>query len=420
MTADTARTCLVVDAVSTGRHLPAALAGFGLRTVHVQSRPDLPVYVAKSKPTEAFADEFVVDGNLDAVVEQAAEMKPEFCIPGAEIRVMMADTLSERLGLPGNGTALSLARRDKFAMGEALAAAGLRRIEQTLADDPEAVIAWMAEHRIPEAVIKPRDSAGTDSVFFCRTPGDVRTAMAAIVGRFNSMGSFNDKALAQRRIRGRQFTVNTVSIDGEAYIAECWTYETVEVPGAGSICSHEVLLDGGDPVALRLGAYVRQVLAALGVRHGPAHVEVFEDEDGPVLIECGARMQGSMSRPATLQALGHDHVALTALRYADPEGFRDYVAGNDPYRPRRPAWIVSLLSDVAGRVTGHSGLERIRALPTFADAVGFAPVGAEIRPTRDLYSTPGIVYLVGEDIAALERDYRAIRAMGMAEVFDLA
>ena len=52
--------------------MPRALAGFGLRTVHVQSRPDLPVYVVQEQAHRSLRDEFVVDGNLDAVVEQAA------------------------------------------------------------------------------------------------------------------------------------------------------------------------------------------------------------------------------------------------------------------------------------------------------------------------------------------------------------
>ena len=45
-------------------------------------------------------------------------MKPEFCIRARKSACLLADTLSERLGLPGNGTALSPARRECFAMGE--------------------------------------------------------------------------------------------------------------------------------------------------------------------------------------------------------------------------------------------------------------------------------------------------------------
>lgn len=414
---------IVVDALSTGRHLPEALAVHGCRTIHLQSMPELlPHLVDRIAPRESVAEHIVFDGDTDALVERLRPFAPAFCVPGteSELGIALADTLAEWLGLPGNGTALSAARRDKFAMGEALAAAGVRRIEQMLSSDADAVVAWMADNAIAEAVIKPRDSAGTDCVHFCRTPDQVRHAVETIVGRRNILGFVNHEALAQRRIVGRQFTVNTVSIDGEAYLGECWTYETVEVPGAGSICVAETLLDGDDPTTRRLAAYVGTVLDALDLANGPAHIELFEDDDGPVLIELGARLQGSMSRPATQAALGHDHVSLTAQRFADSEGFRAHVAANDPYRRRAEARVVSLMSDVAGTIAGHSGLARIKTLPTFADAIGFPPVGAAIRPTRDLLSTPGIVYLVGSDPDQLERDMAALRAMSMMEVFDLA
>jgi biotin carboxylase len=414
---------IVVDAMSTGRHLPEALAAHGCRTIHLQTMPEiLPHLVDRVAPADSVAETIVFDGDTDALVARLRPFAPRFCVPGTEteIGIALADTLAERLGLPGNGTALSAARRDKFAMGEALAAAGVRRIEQMLSADADAIVAWMADNAIAEAVIKPRDSAGTDCVHFCRTPDQVRRAVETIVGRRNILGFVNHEALAQRRIVGRQFTVNTVSIDGAAYLGECWTYETVEVAGAGSICVAETLLDGADPTTRRLGAYVRAVLDALGLANGPAHIELFEDADGPVLIELGARLQGSMSRPATLAALGHDHVSLTALRCADPDGFRAHVAANDPYRRQAEARVVSLMSDVAGTIVGHSGLDRIKALPTFADAIGFPPVGAAITPTRDLLSTPGMVYLVGTDPDQLDRDRAALQAMSMTEVFDLA
>jgi len=125
---------------------------------------------------------------------------------------------------------------------------------------------------------------------------------------------------------------------------------------------------------------------------------------GPVLVDFGARLRGSMSAKARIAALGHNHITMTALSYADPAAYAAYVAGNTPYRRQRRAYCVSLISDTRGTVTGHPGLERIRALPTFADAIAFASVGELVTPTSDLASTPGIVYLVGDREEDLRRD----------------
>jgi hypothetical protein len=46
-------------------------------------------------------------------------------IPGAETGVELADQLSSRLGLRTNGTAKSIARRNKYYMGETVRATGI-------------------------------------------------------------------------------------------------------------------------------------------------------------------------------------------------------------------------------------------------------------------------------------------------------
>ncbi|MEY9388374.1 hypothetical protein ACMA5K_36715 [Bradyrhizobium diazoefficiens] len=74
---------------------------------------------------------------------------------------------------------------------------------------------------------------------------------------------------------------------------------------------------------------------------------------------------------------------------------------------------------MGGVVAGYPGLEAIRKLPSFADAIAFVPIGQELVPTIDLASTPGIVYLVNSDLTTLENDYRKLRAMRMDQVFDL-
>lgn len=53
------------------------------------------------------------------------------------------------------------------------------------------------------------------------------------------------------------------------------------------------LVDPEDPVVDVLFSYVCQVLDATGVRNGPAHVEVMITDDGPRLIEIGARLAGA-------------------------------------------------------------------------------------------------------------------------------
>ncbi|MCA3395395.1 MAG: ATP-grasp domain-containing protein [Roseomonas sp.] len=411
----------IVDAYSTGRHLAAELAPYGIKLVHVQSSAEILSFDLPSFRPRDFLRNLIFEGRESQVSRELAAIRPEFVVAGCESGVMVADTLAEALGTPGNGTFRSQARRDKALMAQAVAEAGLRTIKHIVTSSPKAALAWKRLHNLEEIVIKPTNSAGTDDVFFCATEDEIIRSFSAIIGKINAMGSRNSEALVQERVEGRQFTANTVSHDGRHYLVELWSYETVRVAGAGSLCDHEMLLDGGDAEVLTIAPYVFGVLDALHIRYGPAHVELFLDRKGPVLIEIGARMQGSMSRTARQAALGHDHVMLTALCLADPSLFTEYVRTNTPYRRRRHAVIVSILSDRSGRVLGHSGLSRVRtALTSFSDAFAFPCAGEELAVSRDLATTAGIVYLVHEDRALVESDFKMLKATPIEQLLDLA
>ncbi|WP_407151276.1 ATP-grasp domain-containing protein [Bradyrhizobium sp. ORS 86] len=419
------RHCVIVDAYSTGRYLPEEFKRYGIGTVHVMSSAQIPaifrshfddrLYDDVIRPSECMADDRLVEHHLQAL--RGREF--DFVIAGCETGVELADCLSERLGLPTNGTAMSSARRDKSRLAEALRSAGVRSISQLVSDNAEDVISWMRQEHFDEIVIKPVNSTGTEDVFFCATDADVRRALSVIVGKTNRVGSLNRVALAQEKINGQQYTVNAVSIEGETFVSEVWTYDTVPIKGAGSVCSLERLLGGKEPVVQELSDYLVQALQALKIVNGPAHAEIFVDDRGAVLVDFGARLQGTMSTKARTMALGHNHMTLTAWRYADPVGFAEYMRRRGPYMRRAHALCVSLISDVGGVVAGYPGLEAIRGLPSFADAIAFVPIGQNLVPTIDLASTPGIVYLVNNNLIQLEDDYRALRAMRMDQVFEL-
>ncbi|MDA9503747.1 hypothetical protein XI09_02650 [Bradyrhizobium sp. CCBAU 11386] len=419
------RNCVIVDAYSTGRYLPEEFKRYGIGTVHAMSAAQIPpifqshfnadLYDEVIRPSEHMGYDDIVEYHLQAL--HGREL--EFVIAGCETGVELADSLSERLGLPSNGTALSAARRDKARLSCALTSAGVRSIRQVVSDSAVEFASWKREAKFDEIVIKPLNSTGTEDVFFCSTDADIQRAISAIVGKTNRVGALNRFALGQEKINGQQYTVNAVSIDGEAFVTEAWTYDTVPIQGASSVCSLERLLGGSEPIVQELSDYLVRALQALQIVDGPAHAEIIVDRRGPVLVDFGARLQGTMSAKARTMALGHNHMTLTAWRYADPKSFGEYMRLRGPYKRQAHALCVSLISDMGGVVVGYPGLEAIRKLPSFADAIAFVPIGQELVPTIDLASTPGIVYLVNSDLTQLEDDYDKLRAMRMDQVFDL-
>jgi biotin carboxylase len=399
----------IVDGFSTGRELAPFLRARGVDCVHVQSTPRLPDYFARAVDGSAYVGAVVHDGDLEATRAAVARWRPTAVVVGSELGVSLADALAEALGLPGNGTALSRARRDKHAMGEAVARAGLRTAAQAHGSDPDELARWAQGRGAWPVVVKPVDSAGTDGVAFCASPAEVRRAARELMGRANRMGSTNRELLVQERLEGQQFFLNSVSWEGVHHVSEIWRETKLTVPGASVVSDREDLLPATGPDQDVLVPYVTAVLDALGVAYGAAHTEVMLTAEGPVLIECGARLQGMLVSGAVRRATGADHVTVTVEAYLDPGSVRRRAA--TPYVLREHVTGVWLIAREAGVVTGGRGMAQVRRLPSYFDAIESVGVGGVVPRTVDLFSAPGLIYLVHEDADQIEADYERIRAL---------
>ena len=213
---------------------------------------------------------------------------------GAETGVELADRLSSHLGLRTNGTEFSLARRNKFHMGEAIRSAGVRAVRQVKAMTWEEVALFLKEwNPMPfEVIAKPIDSAGSEDVTLCRSVAELQTAFNTIIGKVNGLGLLNDAVLVQEYLSGQEYVVDMVSRDGEHKAVALWQCDKRAVNGASFVLYGYIPILATDPICEDLIAYERTVLDALGIRNGPSHGEVKWERDEPVLVEVGARCHG--------------------------------------------------------------------------------------------------------------------------------
>jgi hypothetical protein len=401
---------VVVDAYSTGARLAPRFAAAGLPVVHVQSGPRLPEFYMRAFRPGDFAENIVHEGDLDATAERVAAYEPAFVVVGAEPGVALADALSKRLGLPSNGSALSRARRDKSAMAEALRAAGLRTADALKTADPTEATAWAAARGGVPVVVKPLDSAGTDGVSICADLGAIEAAFAANLGRPNALHGANAQLLVQELLLGTQLFVNTVSWDGVHHVSEVWRDNKLR-RGANFIYDYEELLPRHGEQQDQVVPYVEAVLDALGIRFGPAHTEVMLTATGPVLVESGARMHGSVP-DEIVDRCTPSHQTLTAEAYLDPHAVARRAARH--YELAAGAYCVMLISQHEGRIVGDAGLREVEALPSFAGTISMLGPGDQLKRTIDLFSCPGIIYLVDPDRGQLKADYDRIRELDAA------
>jgi biotin carboxylase len=401
---------VVVDAYASGKYLIRAFAASGLDVVHVQSSPRLIASLMAPVLEECRSNVVCAsDGDIDAVVAELAGLRPVAVVAGAELGVRLADELAERLGLPGNGTALSATRRDKYVMIETLRRAGLRCAEQHVTKRPADASAWAERSGFP-VVVKPISSSGADHVYICRSAGQVQEAAVRILAAKDLFEQANSAVLVQSYLEGTEYAVDTVSSEGRRYVCGVWEYQKQMTDEGRRVYDRNVLCDPEAPPVPEVAAYVDQVQGALGIAFGAAHAEVIVTPDGPALVEIAARLNGGMDPAFHDRCLGANQADVTALAYARPEQFRERYADR-VYRKRCAAIVhhTSTRHDGVVQEVDEAALKQIAALPSVQSTVVKLAPGRRIRPTVDLPTSPLRIYLAAHDEARLLADYAAIQ-----------
>lgn len=314
----------LVDPYDAGVMLAASFAARRVPLVHVSSTHGHGTGEGASADPAHFTHHLPWSADAAVMAAGLRALGVGRVLAGSERGVPLADQLAEMLGLPGNGTALSLARRDKHRMIEQVGRCGIRVPAQICTDSPDMVIDWAAAGGHWPLILKPLLSKGGDGVRLCRDEAELRIAFAGLHGRDDRLGFRNDRLLAQQFLRGTEYVVDMVSLDGQHHPAGLWSYGK---PPAGhddvARIDTKHLLPGNHPLAASLFAFAARVFDALGIRDGAGHCEMIVDDAGPVLVEAAARLHGG---PAAhrLCRLATGSSQLDGLVHAtiDPDGFR--------------------------------------------------------------------------------------------------
>ncbi|MEH7036426.1 hypothetical protein V7054_30215, partial [Priestia megaterium] len=132
-------------------------------------------------------------------------------------------------------------------------------------------------------------------------------------------------------------------------------------------------------------------------------------EQGPILIESGARMMGTILEDAVISAIGDSHVTTTVERYVQPEKFRNRLMQG--YQLNKNLFCITLVSNETGTVLENHVVERLQELDSFYKVFHTPQVGEKIYKTVDLFTNPGIIYLLHDSQEQIYKDYKEIRRL---------
>ena len=255
----------------------------------------------------------------------------------------------ERLGIPGLSSDAAHNFRDKARMKEALRAAGVPVARHRLITSRNEALAFLDEVGFP-IVLKPPAGAGAIATQRIR---DV-ASLDALLASYRATPA--NPMLAEEFLRGTEYSLETVSVDGEAV----WHSLTRYGPTPLDVVEHSwiqwtVLLpreiDAPEFDDIRsVGAHALQ---ALGMGTGVSHCEWFRRDDGTVAIsEIAARPPGANITTMISRAHDIDFVAAWV---------RLMINGTfDPPERRYAVGTAYLRGQGTGQVRTIEGLDTVR------------------------------------------------------------
>lgn len=398
------RTIALVDPYGAVNKVGSAFNEAGLDVVRVQSTPVPPPSYGPADLT-GYVDNLVHDGDFDHMVKRLAAVDPVAVVIGSELGVEFTDQLNDALGLPGNGTALSAARRDKFVQIEALRAAGVPTTRQIRVEDPEQLERWHRESG-GRIVVKPLRSARNDGVAFCDTPADSVAAYRHIMSRDSVFDVPNEGAVAQEYLSGVEFVVNTVSCRGHHRVTDVWRYQKITVNGVRDRINGMTSVPPADPDWAAVVEYSYDVLDALGIAFGPVHLEVMRTEAGPRLVEAGARLCGADVARYAVLLTGESQIDRTVQAYADPDRFLSEHRA--PYAENNHGAMAFFASPVEGVLRDYPHVRLIEELASCRGVTLRFKPGERLVHTVDDESEPVVVGLIHPERSVLLQDFATV------------
>lgn len=376
---------LIVAPASAGQLYPEAAHRLGMRTTVITAEGDLttlPPGVTK------FVDEVRLLDTLSTADLRAAALDVhrrhpvDAVVPGFEFSVTAAAEIAAELGVEGIDPADIQVVRDKSAMRARLHTAGVRAPAFVVASSVDEAAAAGDTVGYP-CVIKPTGMLGTIGVRRADSRQDLIDGYQQIVGETLPMVERlpGSTVVVEQYLHGKEFSAEGYVHNGQSVVLAITEKRLGPEPyfqqyghfvrPADQVPGHEAVRD-----------YLEMVTKALGMRTGAFHAEYRVSEQGPTLIEIGARMGG-------------DHIAemvetVTGLSLA--QASLAAAAGVPCPTPAAPAAAVAGIHYVTepslfgSTYTRLDGWEQARDLPGVTNAQVAIPAGATIPDRADMRS----------------------------------
>ena len=327
---------------------------------------------------------------------------------------LAAAVIAEALGLPHNPPDAVRASLNKFVARERMRAARIEQPEYRLV--PLANPASAARDIAYPAVVKPLSMSASRGVVRVDTPLQFMDAFSRVRAVIEASGARGDdlaraNVLVERYVPGWEVAVDGIMVKGRAHVFAVFDkpdpLEGPYFPETMYITPSRLSWDSAERIVRLTAAVVR----AVGLTHGPFHVELRGDDARVQPIEVHARSIGGLcSRVVRFQ----DGRSLEDIILADALG----LLGEVPPIDARAAGVWMMQSPRRGRFEAMNGVPAACDVPGVDEVIVAARPGQLLEPLPEGFLYTGFIFARGETPRAVEHSLRTAFARLMPVVHE--
>lgn len=315
---------------------------------------------------------------------------------------LAAAVIAEALGVPHSPADAVRASLNKFVARERMRLAGIEQPQYQLVALGDAL--RVARDISYPAVLKPLSMAASRGVVRVDTPGEFVSAFARVAALVEANSRADEMArthvLVEKYVPGWEVAVEGIMVRGRAHIFAIFDkpdpLEGPYFPETMYVTPSRLPWSSAERVVRLTDAVVR----ALGLTHGPFHVEMRGDDTKVMPIEAHARSIGGLCSRVVRFADGR---SLEDIILADALG----ILGDVPALEERAAGVWMMQSPRRGRFEAMNGVAAACDVPGVDEVIVAARPGQLMEPLPEGFLYTGFIFARADHPQTVESSLRS-------------
>lgn len=256
----------------------------GLETIVVDMNPD-----AIGFEVPGITKEVISTIDIPKIVDTAKKHKIDGIMTLAtDMPMRSVAAVATEMNLVGIDEQTALKATNKAEMRKALQKDGVPIPEFYKVSNKEEYKKVVKNFKVP-FIVKPADSSGSRGIFEVQDIADAKLIDEAY--DYCHPYSRSGDVVVEEFMSGQEVSVETLSVRGECHVIQITDKLTTGAPHYVEM-GHSQPTMLGDEISKQICEVAKAANKAIGIQDGPSHTEIIVTDEGPKIVELGARLGG--------------------------------------------------------------------------------------------------------------------------------